>query len=193
MQAKVNWSNITKHTNLRNTPNTQGSADPRDVSPSPARWAPSMPTDNQKSKLKIHTHQNGILWNGHASATAQLEPEQLWVTNFPLGRSTATPDVHSSCSQTRVLEPRERTLQEGSPNHLAPSPTLCTATLAAVGRQPWTGRGSLDASRKIEKGSFRPRDQVPEPASLKNSVNGSEAHRIMKVCWFPKKITRWFY
>jgi hypothetical protein len=39
-----------------------GNTNPRDVSPRPARRAPSMPSDNQKSKLKnISTHQYGIL------------------------------------------------------------------------------------------------------------------------------------
>jgi len=72
-KQKVNWSNITKHTNLRNTPNTQGTADPRDVSPC-ARRAPSMPKDNQKNPNSKNTLTKWNLGNRHISVTAQLQP-----------------------------------------------------------------------------------------------------------------------
>jgi len=93
-------------------------------------------------------------------------------TDFPLGRPTANPDVDSNQNLTRVREPRERTLQEVLLHRLYPL-LFSPSCWQLVGRRPWVGRGPLDTSRMIEKGSFRPLDQVPEPASLKNSVNGS--------------------
>jgi len=97
---------------------------------------------------------------------------QPWVTDFPLGRPTATPRCrqtptkHDSTSQGR--EPSKKAGQI-----LSSPPTLYTTTLAA--RRPTTlgGTGFTGRFKKDRERSFRARDQVPQQASLKDSVNGS--------------------
>ena len=114
-----------------------------------------------KSKFQIHNSPDGIYKVG----IPQRPPSNRqtpWRNGSPHGRPTATPDVHSKQVQTRVPE---------SSN--SPLLSLHITMVAAVGRRPWAGRGSLDVSRRIAKEDPGPVTTYLSREVSKVSVYGS--------------------